>query len=188
MTRPVRTVVALLAAALCGVLAFVVANSTGAAASVNSNISTPAPTTVVLDRNDTDVKFLGEEETSAPAGRLTTRLPALAPGFGRLLPSCCVAAEEVGGLAPQLDKAFQFGGAGRSGAGVKNFVGPPSAVVRGASPGRIFVTDDEGRVIFDITRDRVKPVIPGQGFISGDGRKLTPTQEQLSWIDELWGG
>jgi hypothetical protein len=42
-------------------------------------------------------------------------------------------------------------------------------------------------VIFDITRDRVKPVVPGQEFISGDGRKLTPTPEQLSWIDELWG-
>lgn len=88
---------------------------------------------------------------------------------------------------PQVDKAFQFGGAGRSGAGVKNFVGPGNAVVRGASSGRVFVTDSRGRVIFDITRDRVKPVVPGQGFISGDGRKLSPTQEQLGWIRELWG-
>ncbi|MGL4297721.1 MAG: hypothetical protein ACRCW4_01455 [Candidatus Neomicrothrix subdominans] len=43
-------------------------------------------------------------------------------------------------------------------------------------------------MIFDVTRDRVKPVVPGQGFVSGDGRKLTPTAEQLGWIDELWGG
>jgi hypothetical protein len=98
------------------------------------------------------------------------------------------AAEEVGGLAPTLDKAFQFGGAGRSGAGFKNFVGPERSVVRGASPGRIFDTDDQGRVIFDINRDRVKPVVPRQGRVSGDGRKLTLTEEQLSWIDELWGG
>jgi hypothetical protein len=42
-------------------------------------------------------------------------------------------------------------------------------------------------VILDITRDRAKPVVPGQGFVSGDGRKLTPTQQQLDWIDKLWG-
>jgi hypothetical protein len=29
--------------------------------------------------------------------------------------------------------------------------------------------------------------VPGRGFGPGDGRKLTPTSEQLSWIDELWG-
>jgi hypothetical protein len=100
----------------------------------------------------------------------------------------CVAAEEASNLAPQLDKAFQFGGAGRSGAAVKNFVGPQNAVVRGASQGRVFLTDSQGRVILDITRDRVKPVVPGQGFVAGDGRKLAPTQEQLGWIDQLWGG
>jgi RHS repeat-associated protein len=91
-------------------------------------------------------------------------------------------------LLPKVNNAFQFPGAGRSGAGVKNFVGPPNTIARGASPGRVFVTDEQGRVIFDVTRDRVKPVVPGQGFVSGDGRKLTPTSAQLSWIDELWGG
>lgn len=88
---------------------------------------------------------------------------------------------------PKLDKVFQFPGAGRTGAKVKDFVGPPNVVARGASPGRVFVTDDQGRVIFDITRDRVKPVVPGQGFIRGDGRKLAPTAEQLAWIEVLWG-
>jgi hypothetical protein len=73
------------------------------------------------------------------------------------------------------------------GAAVKNFVGPPNAVVKGASPGRVFVTDGEGRVIFDITKDRVKPVVPGQGFVAGDGRKLVPIQEQEAWITQLWG-
>lgn len=99
-----------------------------------------------------------------------------------------VAANAGTKLLPKVDSAFQFPGAGRSGAGVKNFVGPPNTIARGASPGRVFVTDDQGRVIFDVTRDRVKPVVPGQGFVSGDERKLTPTSEQLSWIDELWGG
>ena len=91
-------------------------------------------------------------------------------------------------LLPKVDDVFKFPGVGRSGAGVKNLVGPPNTIARGASPGRVFVTDDQGRVIFDITRDRVKPGVPGQGFVSGDGRKLAPTPEQLGWIEELWGG
>jgi RHS repeat-associated protein len=87
----------------------------------------------------------------------------------------------------RINKEFQFGGAGRSGKNVKHFVGPPNSVVRGASDGRIFVTDDQGRVILDITKDRAKPVVPGRGFESGSGRKLTPTPTQLRWIKELWG-
>ena len=59
--------------------------------------------------------------------------------------------------------------------------------MKGASPGRVFVTDGEGRAILDITADRVKPVVPGQGFVAGDGRKLVPTAEQLDWIKKLWG-
>ncbi len=90
-------------------------------------------------------------------------------------------------VGPAVDEAFQFPGAGRSGAAVKNFVGPPNAVVKGASPGRVFMTDGQGRVILDITADRVKPVVPGQGFVAGDGRKLAPTTEQLGWIKDLWG-
>ncbi|MEV8438681.1 hypothetical protein AB0425_14985 [Actinosynnema sp. NPDC051121] len=70
---------------------------------------------------------------------------------------------------------------------MKDFVGPPNSVVRGASQGGVFVTDPNGRVIFDITRDRAKPVVPGVGFIKGDGRKLTPDTRQLAWIDQLWG-
>jgi hypothetical protein len=48
--------------------------------------------------------------------------------------------------------------------------------------------NDQGRVVLDITRDRVKPVVPGQGFVAGSGPKLVPTQQQLDWIDQLWGG
>jgi hypothetical protein len=39
----------------------------------------------------------------------------------------------------------------------------------------------------DITKDRVKAVVPGQGFVAGNGRKLVPTAEQLGWIKKLWG-
>jgi RHS repeat-associated protein len=90
-------------------------------------------------------------------------------------------------LLLKIDKKFRFPGAGRSGAKVKNFVGPPNTVARGASHGRIFVTDDQGKVIFDITRDRVKSVVPGRGFVSGKERKRVPTSEELGWINKLWG-
>lgn len=97
-------------------------------------------------------------------------------------------ADDVAASIPQpaLDRNYQFPGAGRSGARVKDFVGPPNSVARGASEGRVFVTDEQGRVILDITRDRVKPVVPGQGFPKGD-IKMPPTEEQLGWINDLWG-
>ena len=88
---------------------------------------------------------------------------------------------------PDVDDSFQFASGGRGGANVKNLVGPPNTVARAAVPGRVFQTNDIGEVIFDITRDRVKPVIPGIGFVRGGGRKLTPSADQLSWIDQLWG-
>ena len=86
-----------------------------------------------------------------------------------------------------VNAEFQFGGAGRSGAGVKNFVGPPSSVVKGASQGRVFQTNAMGQVISDVTANRVKPVTPGQGYVAGSGRKVPPTPEQMGWIDQLWG-
>ncbi len=70
---------------------------------------------------------------------------------------------------------------GKSGEAVKDLVGPADSVVRG-SPGRVFVTDGQGRVVLDITRGRVKSVSPGQGF----GPKRAPTQSELNWIDALW--
>jgi RHS repeat-associated protein len=137
-------------------------------------------------------EFAVASADAAAGGSLggATLVTAGAAGGARLLATrteAQVAAETGGSLAPKLDKAFQFGGAGRGGKEVKNFVGPENAVVRGASQGRVFVTDSQGRVILDVTRDRVKPVVPGRGFVAGDGRKLTPTPEQLGWIDKLWG-
>ena len=71
---------------------------------------------------------------------------------------------------------------GRSGQLVKNLTGPANSVLKG-SGNRIFITDDAGRVIWDITKDRAKSVIPGKGF----GPKVAPTQKQLDLLNKIWG-
>jgi hypothetical protein len=72
---------------------------------------------------------------------------------------------------------------GRSGQNVKSLTGPASSVVRGGGE-RAFVTNDEGQVILDITKDRVKPVTPGSGF----GPKRTPTEEELGLLYSVLRG
>jgi hypothetical protein len=69
---------------------------------------------------------------------------------------------------------------GRSGQNVKTATGPPNSIIRG-SEGRIFRTNDAGEVVSDITRERVKPVEPGQGF----GNKRPPNEEELGWLDKM---
>jgi hypothetical protein len=71
---------------------------------------------------------------------------------------------------------------GRSGSQVKNLTGPPNSALKG-SPGRVYVTNDKGQVIFDITKNRVKPVTPGQGF----GLKRAPTAGEIDLISKLFG-
>jgi hypothetical protein len=71
---------------------------------------------------------------------------------------------------------------GRSGSAVKNLTGPPHSVIKG-SKGRLFITDEEGRVILDLTKDRVKLVTPGVGF----GDKRVPTPEELELVERMWG-
>ncbi|AFY61914.1 hypothetical protein Syn6312_2846 [Synechococcus sp. PCC 6312] len=44
--------------------------------------------------------------------------------------------------------------------------------------------NEQVEVILDITKDRVKPVIPGQGF----GDKRLPTADELRLINQLHGG
>jgi hypothetical protein len=58
-----------------------------------------------------------------------------------------------------------------------------SSVVRGGGA-RVFVTNERGQVIRDITAQRVKPVIPGQGF----GPKRPPTAEELGLLGKILGG
>jgi hypothetical protein len=72
---------------------------------------------------------------------------------------------------------------GRSGQLVKNLTGPANSVLKGTGRYRIFITDDAGKVIWDITPNRAKSVIHGKGF----GPKKLPTQEQLNLINKLWG-
>ena len=70
---------------------------------------------------------------------------------------------------------------GRSGQLVKSLTGPPNSVVKG-NQGRIFITDVKGKVIWDITKDRAKSVIPGHGF----GSKQEPTKEMLNLLKQVW--
>jgi RHS repeat-associated protein len=69
---------------------------------------------------------------------------------------------------------------GRSGEKVKNLTGPADSAVKGGGE-RIFVTDGQGRVVKDITKDRTKPVIPGKGF----GPKQPPTPQELGLLDRV---
>lgn len=82
----------------------------------------------------------------------------------------------MNGIADKkLDFDHQASG-GRSGQNVKLLVGPADSVFRGGGE-RLFVTDAAGRVILDITRDRVKPVLPGVGFEAK--RPLTPEERAV---------
>lgn len=68
---------------------------------------------------------------------------------------------------------------GRSGRNVKDLTGPPDSAIRGFD-GRVYVTDSEGRVVLDLTRERAKPVEPGIGF----GPKRPPTPDELNLIEK----
>jgi hypothetical protein len=78
-----------------------------------------------------------------------------------------------------IRKEIQLYG-GRSGQRVPSLKGPPNSIVRGGGE-RVFVTDAQGRVVSDITRNRVKSVIPGQGF----GPKRPPTAEELKILEQF---
>lgn len=84
---------------------------------------------------------------------------------------------------PQLRPDVILEGAGRSGENVRFLKGPPNSAVKSAGPGRIFVTNEQGQVILDITAARVKPVTPGVGF----GEKRPPTLEELELLKRLLG-
>jgi RHS repeat-associated protein len=98
---------------------------------------------------------------------------SLARGTGAM------ATKGVGNLAIRSDIVLS---GGRSGQLVKTLTGPANSVVKGGQ-GRIFITDKAGKVVWDITKDRAKSVIPGQGF----GPKVAPTQEQLNLLKQVWG-
>ena len=92
-------------------------------------------------------------------------------------------AARIGGRAgPTLRPDVKLSG-GRSGSNVKNLSGPTNSAVRGSS-GRVYITNERGQVILDVTRARAKPVTPGRGF----GSKRPPTAHELEIIRHLNGG
>jgi hypothetical protein len=72
---------------------------------------------------------------------------------------------------------------GRGGGLVKNLAGPANSVLKG-SEGRIFITNDAGKVIWDVTANRAKPVIPGKGFGSFEYGNVSI--EHLNLIKKVW--
>ncbi len=99
-----------------------------------------------------------------------------------LSPSYAVSPLDMIGLRGlKLAKVTLSGG--RSGQLVKNLIGPPSSVVKGG-PGRVFITNEQGQVVLDITRARVKQVLPGRGF----GPKRAPTSAELELLESVGGG
>jgi len=85
-------------------------------------------------------------------------------------------------LLVELRPDVALSGAGRSGENVKFLKGPPKSAVRSIAPGRVFVTDEKGQVVLDVTMERVKAVRPQIGF----GEKRPPTAVELSLVAKLW--
>ena len=127
---------------------------------------------------DGDLKTSGE---ILNASMSTLSVSALSVGIGLVSGEAKVAAE----LTIRSDVQL-FGG--RSGELVKNLVGPEQSVVKGGQKGTIFITNDKGQVIIDITKDRVKYIIPGKGFDKtiGNKGKINPTNEHLELINNVW--
>jgi hypothetical protein len=63
---------------------------------------------------------------------------------------------------------------------VNTITGPPNSIVRGQGA-HVFRINDKGQVIEDITKGRVNPVTPGQGF----GPKRLPTERELGWLERM---
>jgi len=83
-------------------------------------------------------------------------------------------------VTPRPDVAPQAGG--RSGQNVKDLTGPPNSAIPSASGDRIYITNDKGQVILDVTRDRAKEVSPGRGF----GGERPPTPQELDLMNKVF--
>jgi hypothetical protein len=70
---------------------------------------------------------------------------------------------------------------GRSGRNVKNMSGhPPNSIVLG-SKGRVWIIDEKGNAVRDITGNRAKDVQPGSGFRTEDN----PAAEEIDFLRML---
>jgi RHS repeat-associated protein len=84
-------------------------------------------------------------------------------------------------ISPRPDFPPQSGG--RSGENVKDIVGPPNSAIPSRSGDRVWITDDKGQVVLDVTGGRTKEVVPGQGF----GKvERPPTSEELDLLDKVF--
>ncbi|OGQ24977.1 MAG: hypothetical protein A2138_02765 [Deltaproteobacteria bacterium RBG_16_71_12] len=66
---------------------------------------------------------------------------------------------------------------------MKSLLGPPNSIVRGGGE-RIFITNERGEVILDVTAERAKEIIPGVGA----SVKRAPTAEERSMLEAVLGG
>ncbi len=123
-----------------------------------------------------DPRVLGDAAMVAGPGRVLKfwRWVKSLAGIGK--------AARAGAVAMKARPDIVLSG-GRGGELVKSLTGPSNSVVRGG-PGRAYVTNEKGQVILDITKSRVKPVTPGQGF----GPKRAATSEELDLLDSVLGG
>lgn len=87
--------------------------------------------------------------------------------------------EDGGDVVPRPDWPALRGG--RSGQQVPSLTAPPGSAVRAATPGRVFVPDEQGRVVLDLTRERAKEVLPGRGFSA----KRQPTAREHMLMDKV---
>jgi len=80
-------------------------------------------------------------------------------------------------ITPRPDVSPQ--GGGRGGEDVKNLTGPPNSAIPGFG-GRIYITNDRGQVVLDVTQDRAKVVVPGSGYRG----KRSPTPTELDLLNK----
>ena len=57
--------------------------------------------------------------------------------------------------------------------------GPPNSAILGG-PGRIFITDEKGNVVVDVTGERAKEITPGR-----KPSKRKPTPEELELLKKM---
>jgi RHS repeat-associated protein len=118
--------------------------------------------------------------TIAPKVRaavLAVGIRTATPNLERAVAASPIVIEEA---APTLQMSTRVIKGGRSGELIKDAIAPPKSVLRG-SPGRILISDENMRIIWDVTKERAKPVT-GRGF----GPKQPPTKEQLDLIKKAW--
>lgn len=61
--------------------------------------------------------------------------------------------------------------------------GPPNSAIPSSTPSRIYITDDQGNVVADVTSDRVKQVVPGQSLVKG--KEYDVPQSYVDLIDKV---